>query len=238
MTSSELRQALSDRAPESLTDRELLAGLLSFVQRGDAEATAGRLIGTFGSLAEVFRQEAWRLRAEGLGESAATFCRMILPAWGRARLSEFPRDFVFDSTEKLGRYFTAVFCGEAIEKVYLLLLREDRSYLSLKLVSTGSVNSANLNTRAIVEAALFAGARYAALAHNHPGGNPTPSACDIATTASLRSAFESAGIGLVEHIVTAGERYAPILLSCDGILREMPTDFPMVFGDTEDSGSR
>ena len=49
MTSSELRQALSDRAPESLTDRELLAGLLSFVQRGDAEATAGRLIGTFGS---------------------------------------------------------------------------------------------------------------------------------------------------------------------------------------------
>ena len=228
MTSSALRQALFGRAPESLTDRELLAGLLSFVQRGDTDETAGRLLGTFGSLADVFRQEVWRLRTEGLGESAAAFCRMILPAWGRARLSEFPQDFVFDTPEKLGRYFTAVFCGEAIEKVYLLLLRDDRTFLSLKLVSTGSVNSANLNTRAIVEAALFSGARYVALAHNHPGGNPTPSACDIATTASLRSAFESAGIGLVEHIVTAGEHYAPILLSCDGVLREVPTDFPFV----------
>lgn len=225
MSSSDLRRALSGRAPETLSESELLAGLLSFCMREGAEELADRLLSQFGSLAGVFSQEAWRLRDAGLGESTATFCRMILPAWGRARLSEFPRDFAFDTLEKLGRYFTAVFCGEAVEKVYLLLLREDRTYLSLRLVSTGSVNSANLNTRAIVEAALFSGARYVVLAHNHPGGNPIPSACDIATTTSLRIAFESVGIALLEHIVTAGERYAPILLSCDGVCREAPADF-------------
>ncbi len=216
MTSSELRRALSGRAAETLSDRELLAGILSFCMPDGAEEAAGRLLCRFGSLAGVFSQEAWRLREEGLGESTVTLLRMILPAVGRARLSEYPRDCVFDSLEKLGRFFTAVFCGEAIEKVYLLLLREDRTYLTLRLVSTGSVNSANLNTRAIVEAALFGGARYAVLAHNHPGGSPTPSACDVATTTNLRIALGAAGIGLLEHIVVAGERYAPILLTDEG----------------------
>ena len=216
MTSSELRRALSGRAAETLSDRELLAGILSFCMPDGAEEAAGRLLCRFGSLAGVFSQEAWRLREEGLGESTATLLRMILPAVGRARLSEYPRDCVFDSLEKLGRFFTAVFCGESIEKVYLLLLREDRTYLTLRLVSTGSVNSANLNTRAIVEAALFGGARYAVLAHNHPGGSPTPSACDVATTTNLRIALGAAGIGLLKHIVVAGERYAPILLTDEG----------------------
>ena len=216
MTSSELRRALSGRAAETLSDRELLAGILSICMPDGAEEAAGRLLCRFGSLAGVFSQEAWRLREEGLGESTATLLRMILPAVGRARLSEYPRDCVFDSLEKLGRFFTAVFCGEAIEKVNLLLLREDRTYLTLRLVSTGSVNSANLNTRAIVEAALFGGARYAVLAHNHPGGSPTPSACDVATTTNLRIALGAAGIGLLEHIVVAGERYAPILLTDEG----------------------
>ena len=216
MTSSELRRALSGRAAETLSDRELLAGILSFCMPDGAEEAAGRLLCRFGSLAGVFSQEAWRLREEGLGESTATLLRMILPAVGRARLSEYPRDCVFDSLEKLGRFFTAVFCGEAIEKVYLLLLREDRTYLTLRLVSTGSVNSANLNTRAIVEAALFGGARYAVLAHNHPGGSPTPSACDVATTTNLRIALGAAGIGLLEHNVLEGERYAPILLTDEG----------------------
>ena len=216
MTSSELRRALSGRAAETLSDRELLAGILSFCMPDGAGEAAGRLLCRFGSLAGVFSQEAWRLREGGPGESTATPLRMFLPAVGRARLSEYPRDCVFDSLEKLGRFFTAVFCGEAIEKVYLLLLREDRTYLTLRLVSTGSVNSANLNTRAIVEAALFGGARYAVLAHNHPGGSPTPSACDVATTTNLRIALGAAGIGLLEHIVVAGERYAPILLTDEG----------------------
>lgn len=224
MTASELRRTLAGRAPEALSDRELLAGLLSFCMQ-DSETLADHLLSQFGSLGGVFSQQTWRLRAAGLSESTATLCRMILPAWGRSRLSEFPKDCAFDSLEKLGRYFTALFCGEPIEKVYLMLLCEDRTFLALKLVSTGSVNSANLNTRALVEAALFSGARYAVVAHNHPGGNPTPSACDIATTTSLRIAFESAGIGLLEHIVTAGERYAPILLSCDSVCREAPVDF-------------
>ena len=213
MTSAELRRALSGRAVETLSDRELLAGILSFCTRDGAEALADRLLCRFGSLSGVFSQECRSLREEGVGESAASLLRMILPAIGRARLSEYPPDFVFDSFEKLGRFFTAVFCGETVEKVYLLLLREDRTYLTLKLVSTGSVNSANLNTRAIVEAALFGGARYAVLSHNHPGGSPVPSACDVAATTHLRVALGAAGIGLLEHIVVAGERYAPVLLT-------------------------
>lgn len=225
MSAADIRLSLMGRDIESLTDAELLTGLLAFCMREGAAEAADRLLGRFGSLTGVCLQEPHVLTGAGLSESAACLLAMLLPAYGRARLSAYPPDFVFNTLEKLGRYFAAVFCGDTVEKAYLLLLNEDHTRRALRLVAVGSVNSANLNTRAIVETALFDGARYVVFAHNHPGGDPTPSASDIATTTRLRLAFESIGVGLLEHIVTAGERYAPVLLSCRDVCREVPPDF-------------
>lgn len=225
MNAADIRLSLLGRDPGSLTDAELLTGLLAFCMREVAAETADRLLERFGSLTGVCLQEPRVLEGAGLSESTACLLAMILPAYGRARLSEYPPDFAFNTLEKLGRYFSAVFCGDTVEKAYLLLLNEDHTRRALRLVAVGSVNSANLNTRAIVETALFDGARYVVFAHNHPVGDPTPSASDIATTTRLRLAFESIGVGLLEHIVTAGERYAPVLLSCRDVCREAPPAF-------------
>ena len=229
LTSPELRAALSRRDVRSLTDHELLAGLLSYTVPRGAARLAETLLDTFGTLSGVLTATDEQLKALSLTDHTVCLCRMLLPAYGRALLSEIPRDTVFDSVGKIGDFLTRLFCGDTVEKVYLMLLKENYTLLTCRLVAVGSVNSASLNTRFLVEAALFAGARFAVLAHNHPGGSPSPSPNDIGTTVNLKNAFESIGVSLLEHIVVAGERYAPIILSCDGVCREAPAcfyDFP------------
>jgi len=58
--------------------------------------------------------------------------------------------------------------------------------------------------RAIVEYAFSLGARAIVLAHNHPGGDPSPSRSDYTMTRKLRQVLGALDITLVDHVVFAG----------------------------------
>lgn len=57
--------------------------------------------------------------------------------------------------------------------------------------------------RTIVCDALKFDAAAVAMAHNHPSGDPTPSAADHALTRRLASALDAIGVRLIEHLVLA-----------------------------------
>jgi proteasome lid subunit RPN8/RPN11 len=61
--------------------------------------------------------------------------------------------------------------------------------------------------REIFKVALLANARAVIVGHNHPSGDPTPSADDIQVTQRIKSAGAIVGIELFDHIVIAGDRY-------------------------------
>ena len=75
----------------------------------------------------------------------------------------------------------------------------------------GSVNSAAITPRKLVETAMEKKASMAVLAHNHPSGLPIPSPDDLITTNLIRNAFDTVGITLLAHILVAGDRYTNIL---------------------------
>ncbi len=216
----DLRENLRGKDMAALTDQELLTALLSYTEPTGARELAAKLLDTFGGISDVLLASDRSLGACGVSRHASSLLRMLLPAYGRAMLSEIPADTRFDTVEKLGDYFSRRFCGISVETVYMMLLREDYTLIDCRRVARGSVNSANLNTRALVETALFCGASFVALAHNHPGGSTVPSQCDITTTVNLKSAFETVGIQLLDHLVVAGDRYVPILLSSGELCRE------------------
>ena len=58
------------------------------------------------------------------------------------------------------------------------------------------------------KAALLANAAAIVLTHNHPSGDPTPSADDIAVTQRLRSAGELLGIDVLDHVVIGDGQYS------------------------------
>ncbi len=67
--------------------------------------------------------------------------------------------------------------------------------------SDGSVAEAPVFPREVVKTALEAGAVYLILAHNHPGGDPTPSRNDIDITRTISTAGRAMGITVVDHFV-------------------------------------
>jgi len=105
------------------------------------------------------------------------------------------------------------FFGRRVETVFLLCLDAKCKVLCCKEVGEGSVNSAGISVRKIVETALGANATSVVLAHNHPSGLAVPSAEDIQTTRRIAMALSAVEISLADHIVVADEDYVSIVQS-------------------------
>jgi DNA repair protein RadC len=74
----------------------------------------------------------------------------------------------------------------------------------------GSVNHAFVSVREPVRTALLLNACGVILCHNHPSGNPSPSASDLAFTRELKAACKLFEIPLVDHIIIAGSNYVSL----------------------------
>lgn len=74
-------------------------------------------------------------------------------------------------------------------------------------VSIGSASASIVHPRETFKGAILANAAALIVAHNHPSGDPTPSAEDRRTTDRLRRAGELLGIPLLDHIVIGDGSY-------------------------------
>ena len=77
--------------------------------------------------------------------------------------------------------------------------------LCCQLVGEGSVNSAGVPVRRVVETALAANATTVILAHNHPSGLALPSYEDVVTTKRIAAALDGVEITLADHFVVADD---------------------------------
>jgi DNA repair protein RadC len=112
-----------------------------------------------------------------------------------------------------GDYLKHFFLGRKIETVFMLCLDAKCGVLACREVGEGSVNSANVPIRRVVEIALAEGASTVILAHNHPSGIAVPSGEDIATTRRLATALSTVDVILADHIVVAGDDYVSMAQS-------------------------
>lgn len=95
---------------------------------------------------------------------------------------------------------------------FLVFLLDGRHQLKAYAeVSVGSLNSAVVHPREIFRPALLWGAASLLICHNHPSGDPTPSAEDQAITSRIREAGTLLGVPLLDHVVVAADRYFSFL---------------------------
>ena len=92
--------------------------------------------------------------------------------------------------------------ARSTEELWLLPL-DARSQLigDGHMISRGSAISTDVSPSAIMRHALTAGATSCVLIHQHPSGNPEPSAADRAATARIAAAGRAVEITLADHIV-------------------------------------
>ncbi len=200
---------------DNFTDIQVLEFLLfPVISRKDTNPIAHALLNRFGSLSRVLEASEEELqKVEGIGPKAALFLHM-LPEIGRYYLvDKSTQSKILKTIDQCGRYLMPFFFGRQVETVFLLCMDAKCKVLCCKEVGEGSVNSAGISVRRIVETALSANATSVVLAHNHPSGVAIPSPEDYQTTHRIADALRAVEIHLVDHIVVADDDYVSMVLS-------------------------
>ena len=200
-----MRQRFMTGGLDAFADHEILELLLTYaIPRRDTNPIAHALMERYGSLPAVLAAPMEDLkRTEGIGESAAVLLHLVPQVCRRARLAQVGEDQVLNSSERAGAYLLECFDGESREVIYQLCLDRKGKLLACKRLGEGSVASADLDVRRLVENAILTGASAVILAHNHPSGVALPSDGDYTATMRVRAALNAIGIELADHIIVA-----------------------------------
>ena len=207
-----MKRRFLEHGLESFEDHHVLEILLFYaLPRVDVNPLAHNLINRFGSLSAVFDAPIDELEmVEGIGRNAATLIKLIPQVARRYMISRASFGDILDSSEKAGRYLLPRFFGERDEVVYLVCLDAKCKVLNCRLMFRGSVNSANVSIRKIVETALSFNATSVILAHNHTSGIALPSREDQITTRKIEAALKAVDIALTDHIIVADEDFVSL----------------------------
>lgn len=213
------RQRLKNRFRQEGLDQfdeiQVLELLLFYaVPQKDTNPLAHQLLDRFGSLAQVLEAPTEELeKIPGVGTNVSTLLNLSTALARYYMVKRAAQTAVLTSTEKCGDYLLPYFVGRRNETVFLLCLDAKCKVLGCKEVGEGSVNSASVPIRRIVEMALTMNATSVVLAHNHPSGLALPSGEDVQTTRRLAAALDAVDITLADHIVVADDDYVSMAQS-------------------------
>lgn len=93
------------------------------------------------------------------------------------------------------------------EHFLAFLLDAKNRLIGIHVVSIGTLDAATVHPREVFTPALLTAAKSIVVAHNHPSGDPAPSAEDQLVTDRLRSAGELLGIELLDHVIVGRDRF-------------------------------
>ena len=208
-----LKQRFLNEGLDGFDDINALELLLFFaIPRSDTNPIAHALLQQFGSFSGVLEATPADLsKVPGVGEHAALLISLITSMARRYMISRRESRPILTSTSQCGDYLVPRFFGFRDEAVCLLCLDAKCKVISCQIVGKGSVNSANVPTRRIIERALAANATSVVLAHNHPSGIALPSQEDVETTNRLSIALDGVGIVLADHIIVADEDFVSLV---------------------------
>ena len=210
-----LKQRFLEEGLDNFTDIQVLELLLFYaIPVKDTNPIAHALLDHFGSLAQVLEADVEELKkVPGIKDHAATLLALVTHLCRYYQVSSAQQTQILTTLEACGRYLVPRFFGRTKETVFLLCLDAKCKVLCCKELGEGSVNTASISVRKVVETALAANATTVVLAHNHPSGIAVPSNEDVQTTQRIAAALAAVEIHLADHIVVAEGDYVSMIQS-------------------------
>ena len=203
------RERLRDFGPGALANQELLAILLrTGTARENAVALASRLLSQYDGLLGLARAGFAELCAErGLGEAKASQVQAALELGKRLVATQPQERAVIRFPEDVSNLLQGEMGLLDQEQMRVLLLNTRNQVLGTSEVYRGSVHTAVVRIGELFREALRQNAPAIVLVHNHPSGDPTPSAEDIAMTKQAIEAGELLDVDVVDHVILAQGRF-------------------------------
>lgn len=201
------RQRLTDRfineGFEGFEDYAILEFVLFYaLPRVDTNAVAHRLIETFGSLSGVLEADAKDLeQVGGIGKRASAYLAMFPEAFRAYQRSKMGKRPAIKTIKDACEFAKALLFGKAYEQFYVIWLDTQNRVIHYERLSEGGISESPVYVNKIAAGALRHHAVKGLVAHNHPGGNATPSSADLSATHDIIKALGTLGIELIDHII-------------------------------------
>ena len=193
-----LRARFTDMGGDALPDYELLELVLfRSIPRRDVKPIAKDLIKRFGTFAEVLAAPPARLlEVDGVSERVVTDLKIVEASARRLAKGEVMKRPVLSSWTSVLDYCRTAMAFMDKEQFRLLFLDKRNALIADEVQQSGTVDHTPVYPREVVKRALELSASALILVHNHPSGDPAPSAADIRMTREIIEVAKPLGIAV------------------------------------------
>ncbi|MDA8426038.1 MAG: DNA repair protein RadC [Treponema sp.] len=198
-----VRERLASEGPLSLSDGELIAALIGTGIHGKGvQALADEVLGLL-DVSRSVPDPAILRRISGMGEAKACAVAAALElgrrVYGlREKRVASPRDIW---------PLVSHWADRKQERFICCSLNGAHELIAARIVSVGLVNRTVVHPREVFADPLTDRACAVVVAHNHPSGRLEPSPEDREITQRLKSAADTLGLALLDHIIFTREAF-------------------------------
>jgi DNA repair protein RadC len=203
------RERLRDYGAGSLSTGELVAIVLrTGASRESVLAMASRLLSRYGGLVGLARAGFRELCQErGLGEAKAAQLKAALELGRRLASAQPEERAAVRSPQDVANLLLTEMGLLEQEELRVVLLNTRNQVLGVHTVYKGSVNTSLVRVGELFREAVRQNCPALVIVHNHPSGDPTPSADDVAMTKQAVDAGRLLDIEVLDHLVIAQQRF-------------------------------
>ncbi len=187
---------------EALSDTELVALVLRSGKTTTCETldTAAKIIAAAGSVAALATWTPNDFCVFGVSEAKATTFA-TLAEFARRMTAGLGDSVLLNRAQLIADYMAPECVGLEVEKFWVLCLNRKNRLLKRVCITTGTATAALAHAREVFRPAIRESAAGIICVHNHPSGDPSPSAPDLQVTRMLRDAAKAVDIVLLDHVI-------------------------------------
>ena len=206
------RERLDRLGPAALGDNELLALVLgSGTRTTSAPALASLVLDSAGGIHGLATASGGELRrVPGVGEARAAQILAAIELGRRTLLRQTADRPQLLTPREVGHFLLPEFGARPVEQFGVVLLDAKHRLIRTAVLTVGTLDRSVVHPREVFREAASARAAGIVLFHNHPSGDPTPSADDVSLTQRLVAAGELMGIDVLDHLVLASTRFVSL----------------------------
>lgn len=204
------RERLARLGPTALSSRELVALLLGTGARGASALDVAQALLAGGLRDLASRSLGELVRTHGLGRAKASRLLAALELGARLASHTVEDAPVLRTPAEAARYLLPRHACRPVETFGLLALDARHRLRREAIVSVGCLTGSLVHPREVFQEAVVARAAALVLFHNHPSGDPEPSAEDLALTRRLAAAGTLMGIEVLDHLVLGAGRFVSL----------------------------
>ncbi|MEA2524673.1 MAG: repair protein RadC [Thermomicrobiales bacterium] len=206
------RERLLMRGAASLTNGDLIAIILNTGTQGETvTALAQRLLSENDGLLGLMKMDAVELaRIHGLGPAKAAKLKAALEIAARVVALGPDQRPMIGSPDDVVNLVGIEMATLDQEQLRVVVLDTKHRVLAIRTIYQGSVNQAQVRIAEVFREAIRHNAVALIAVHNHPSGDPTPSAADVALTAELARAGDLLDVDVLDHLIIGRGRHSSL----------------------------